>query len=411
MEYEVEEGILIDETEGLLEMINKYSTFEVQSLDTVFRFIREEYHTKFYVDRKLTLSMAEEKYTTYLWLDTGIRTAQDEPVFISLLKKAAGYEGHYVGTVDVLSNVVRDFSPWYTNQINGNKKKVKRKYQSRTAKRENPCIRSEDKYIAKKMQTEKACIKVEDAEVTVASVCVEPVEEPKIIEFPKAIYQEITGTKIILDLEFTPVDETQQEMKQAAKFEIIQLGAVKLNHNNEIIGKYDSFVKPRYSKRIDPKVVNLTGITDDMIREAPDFIAVMNGFLGWAGENLTILSWSMDDYRVLKKESKQKDLIDERLDRLFENWYDLQKMFGDALGIDRQIALEHAVVGLDMVFEGNQHTALDDAINTANVFRIMQQEDIKSRYKNIVELFAQTDELTFSIGSMFGDLLKQIVEA
>ena len=50
--YEIEKGIIVDEIEGLLEGINKYSSFEIQSLETVFTFIREEYHTKFFIDRK-----------------------------------------------------------------------------------------------------------------------------------------------------------------------------------------------------------------------------------------------------------------------------------------------------------------------------------------------------------------------
>ena len=87
-------------------------------------------------------------------------------------------------------------------------------------------------------------------------------------------------------------------------------------------------------------------------------------------------------------------------------------MFGDEIGVEKQVSLENAVAGLELEFEGNKHTALDDALNTVAIFQVMQQEDnLKDRYKDIVERFATSEELSVSIGSLFGDLLKEINEA
>ena len=106
-------------------------------------------------------------------------------------------------------------------------------------------------------------------------------------------------------------------------------------------------------------------------------------------------------------------MIDGRLDNLCDNWIDLQKMFGDKVGVERQISLENAVAGLELEFTGNKHTALDDAINTAVILQVMQKEEnFKDRYKDLVERFATSEELSVSIGSLFGDLLREIaVEA
>lgn len=138
----------------------------------------------------------------------------------------------------------------------------------------------------------------------------------------------------------------------------------------------------------------------------------MNGFLGWAGDTKTVMSWSMEDLRVIKHERMQKGFIDGRLDNLFENWTDIQKMFGEEIGVERQISLENAVAGLGMEFTGKQHTALDDAINTANLFQVMQNEDdFKEKYKEVIDLFKPSEELTYSLGSLFGDLLREVAEA
>lgn len=424
--YEIEKGIIVDEIEGLIEGINRYSSFELQSLETVFTFIREEYHTKFYIDRRMNPNMIENKETIYLWLDTGLRTVQDEPIFISLLKNEEGYAGHYIGTTNVLSNAVREFSPWNAKDIAANKKKMKSKYQSRTAKRDTLFIADENEYLLKKMNISRSINTLADVLDWCDIDCSEAVEqmetiedyakekvELKIVDFPNHTCKDFYGTKIILDLEFTAVDANNKDMQKLAKFEIIQFGAVKLNSKNEIIGKFDSFVKPRYCSCIEEKVVKLTGITDEMISEAPDFINVVTGFLGWAGDTKTVFSWSLDDLRVLQNECRQKGMIDGRLDILFDNWIDLQKMFGDKVGVERQISLENAVAGLELEFTGNKHTALDDAINTAVILQVMQKEEnFKDRYKDLVERFATSEELSVSIGSLFGDLLREIaVEA
>lgn len=196
-------------------------------------------------------------------------------------------------------------------------------------------------------------------------------------------------------------------MKKLSRFETIQFGAVKLDANYEMIGRYESFVKPRYS-HINEKVSELTNITDEIVSSAPDYIEIINGFLDWAGDTSTVFSWSTEDLKVLRKESKQKGFSDVRLDRMFENWVDLQKCFGEEVGVEQQISLSNAVKGIGREFEGVQHSAINDAENTAYIFQEMQAENFKEKYKELFDLFKPTEGLTVSIGSMFADLMKQV---
>lgn len=130
--------------------------------------------------------------------------------------------------------------------------------------------------------------------------------------------------------------------KKISYFEVIQFGAVKLDANNEIIGRYESFVKPRYS-HIDEKVSNLTNITDETVSNAPDYLDTINGLFDWAGDTSVVLSWSNGDLKVLKNEYIQKGFLNLRLDKMFANWVDLQKCFGDEIVVSQQIALSSAV--------------------------------------------------------------------
>lgn len=220
----------------------------------------------------------------------------------------------------------------------------------------------------------------------------------------------IVGTKIVLDLEFTRVDKSYSQMKKLSKFEVIQFGAVKLDSNNDIIGRYESFVKPRYSAHIEESVSILTHITDRMLKEAPDYIEVINGFLDWAGNTKYVMSWSTTDLLQLRAESRQKEFEDTRLTEMFNNWIDLQKCFGDELGLEHQISLINAIKGIGLDFMGMEHSAIDDAENTAYIYQAMQNEgQFKEKYKEIVDLFKPTPALGTSLGSMFGDIFNQIV--
>ena len=62
---------------------------------------------------------------------------------------------------------------------------------------------------------------------------------------------------IIFDLEFNqqhPEDVVIDAPKPSLLFEIIQIGAIKLNKNFETIGTFNSLIKPNIHKRLHPYV-------------------------------------------------------------------------------------------------------------------------------------------------------------
>ncbi|SFA73557.1 MULTISPECIES: PolC-type DNA polymerase III [unclassified Bacillus (in: firmicutes)] len=62
---------------------------------------------------------------------------------------------------------------------------------------------------------------------------------------------------------------------------IIELAAVKIKEG-EIIDRFESFANPHH--RLSATTINLTGITDDMVRNAPEVEEVLKRFQEWTGE-------------------------------------------------------------------------------------------------------------------------------
>lgn len=216
--------------------------------------------------------------------------------------------------------------------------------------------------------------------------------------------------KIFIDLEFCGVDKQNEQVRKITPFEIIEIGAVKLNDNNEIVGEYDSYIHPLYGS-IEKEISELTHITNEDVADARAFGEVVHEFLDWAGEDETeVYSWSMTDHAQLEKECRQKSCVDPRMERLLSHWIDFQKVFGELIGIEQSIALDKALRGAGLEFDGMQHRADSDAINTAKLYQLTQdKERFEKQLTSILEWLTPTPELTVTMGSLlppglFGEL-------
>ncbi|MEH7110924.1 PolC-type DNA polymerase III [Neobacillus niacini] len=66
---------------------------------------------------------------------------------------------------------------------------------------------------------------------------------------------------------------------------IIELAAVKIK-DGEIIDRFESFANPHH--RLSATTINLTGITDDMVQNAPEVGAVIQRFHDWVGDDVLV---------------------------------------------------------------------------------------------------------------------------
>lgn len=83
-------------------------------------------------------------------------------------------------------------------------------------------------------------------------------------------------TYIVLDIETTGL---------SADDEIIEISAIKIK-NNEVVNTFSSLVNPK--QLISQKIISITGITNEMVQEAPDIKTILPQFIEFIGDNTLI---------------------------------------------------------------------------------------------------------------------------
>lgn len=191
---------------------------------------------------------------------------------------------------------------------------------------------------------------------------------------------------IIYDLEFNQKDYSSKdiddkfdkyEMKNASKmpFEIIQIGAIKLNENFETISTFNSLIKPTVYKTIHPRVEDLTKISDSKVASCKYFIDVYKDFLDFIGEDEVILCvWGIVDIKELIRNLKFYNLPTSYISK----YIDIQKYASKHLHAPRKtrIGLRTAIELLNITINGEFHDAFNDAYYTAEIFKHIYDNDI-----------------------------------
>ncbi|MEG1074486.1 MAG: PolC-type DNA polymerase III [Ruthenibacterium sp.] len=167
----------------------------------------------------------------------------------------------------------------------------------------------------------------------------------------------MTQSFVVFDLETTGLS--------AAEDAITEIGAV-IVENGEIGESYDSFVNPQC--HISEKITQITGITDDMVKDAPTEAEAMRAFLEFAnGRVLVAHNAHGFDIRFLKAAAKRSNLP-------------FAPTYIDTLPMAQALYLGLHNYKLDTVGKYleippfNHHRACDDARALAQIFEKMIED-------------------------------------
>lgn len=180
---------------------------------------------------------------------------------------------------------------------------------------------------------------------------------------------------IAVDFEWNQAQHSKQTkvLDDGKRFsgEIIQVGAVKLSETLEIESVFKSEIKPKIYKKMNSKVSELTGITGEMLENAPGFSDFLTRFIEWCEPDAIFFTWGIDDIRILR----QNCSVNGEKSDFFKTWYNLQVFFNMQTDTGtNQKSLASAVEYFNIENTLKAHDALNDAYYTA---MIAKRLDIK----------------------------------
>lgn len=212
---------------------------------------------------------------------------------------------------------------------------------------------------------------------------------------------DILNDYIVFDIETTGLDSSYDE--------VIEIGAIKV-HNNKIVSKFNSLVKPK--NEIDEYITELTGITNEMVKDAPTIEEILPEFMNYVGNDILIGHNVNFDINFI-------------YDNLYRNKFDvLTNDFIDTMRISRKLLPElphHRLIDLANYFEidaTNNHRSLKDCEITMNVYEQLKNialqkyenaEEFKNsfkKHKNGISLRAKdivSNNTEFDVDNLFYD--------
>ncbi len=173
---------------------------------------------------------------------------------------------------------------------------------------------------------------------------------------------------IVFDLEWNQGEAPVTENGKTLIFEIVEIGAVKLNEKKEKVGEFSRLIKPQVFKQMHRITGKLIHLTMEDLEKGESFQEVASEFLSWCGEGAEFCSWGPLD---LTEFQRNLDFFGMPLlsDRPIA-FYDVQKLYSLAFddGKSRK-SLSTVVDELGMEKDIPFHRALADAEYTARIFK------------------------------------------
>ena len=190
---------------------------------------------------------------------------------------------------------------------------------------------------------------------------------------------------IVFDLEWNQSSEGKSSSIEHFPFEIIEIGAVKLDESFQMVSEFHKLITPQVYTRLHHVISEVTHMDmRELRRDGQLFPQVAEEFLEWCGEDYIFCTWGSMDLTEL-----QRNMEYHQVENPFEKpllYYDLQKLYalwkGDGQAGREKPSLDRAVEELDLMEDRPFHRALDDAYYTGRVLQAMDL-DVWGKYISV----------------------------
>ena len=186
--------------------------------------------------------------------------------------------------------------------------------------------------------------------------------------------QDIDTEYVVLDIETTGLSFQTEA--------ITELGAVKYK-NGEIVEEFESFVNPE--KPIPEKIVEITHITDEMVKDAGTIAEVLPKFLDFLGDAVLVAHNANFDIGFIRHYAEKLG-------------YKLDNTYIDTLSLSKQVFPDFKKYKLGLIAEklgikvDVAHRALDDVITLVKVFAVILEKLKEQGVKTVTDIDIKGNE-------------------
>ena len=190
---------------------------------------------------------------------------------------------------------------------------------------------------------------------------------------------------IVLDLEWNQSEEKRKENK-LIPFEIIEIGAMKLDGKKNLVGEFSELIKPEVYSDMHHITQNLIQMEMEELERGKSFPVVMEQFLDWCGKSDYIFcTWGPTDLIELQRNMRYYEIP------LFSKkpfpYLDVQKLFSIQFEDGKQRrTLEYAIDVLEIEKDVPFHRAFSDAYYTAKILQKISSQVLKLQSYDVFKL-------------------------
>ena len=185
---------------------------------------------------------------------------------------------------------------------------------------------------------------------------------------------------ITLNLECNQMPLDDRIFTEKSLSEIIEIGAVKINEDFDIVDTFKVYVKPSIYKYLSNRIIEKTDISKNDLEDGFDFNKTIEGLKKWIGEEDSVLClWANDGIKILyqsfdffKTKITLQDLFTDFLDVQLETakYFKLWNQPSQALAVEKlEILIENDI-------SSKVYDSLDKAYCTAHVLKALNKKDV-----------------------------------
>lgn len=178
---------------------------------------------------------------------------------------------------------------------------------------------------------------------------------------------------VIMDLEWNQSSSGQEEVSKHLPFEIIEIGAIKLNRDRNMVDEFSELVKPQVYHEMHRITRKLIHLQMEQLEQGRPFAEVLEQFREWCGDDYIFCTWGPLDLTELQRNIRYYDL--EPLSDGPIKFLDVQKLFSIAYEDKKsRRTLEYAIDSLAITKDIPFHRAFSDAYYTAKILALMDEK-------------------------------------